>query len=200
MRTGALIALAMLTAVGLAGAPAQAFEAEATFQRGAMLLSIEGGIGVQDNIEDHPHQTDLEFWYGGARVGWVPWGVLGGSVLRGAPEIGLEALYLRYVEPVDAFYGGLAAVGRYHFLALGRFVPYVEVGAAAGGTDLRTREIDSDFAFLLFGGVGASVFVTDSASIYAGYRLMHVSNGNIDLPNRGFESHAGVAGVSLFFK
>src|SRR5262249_13718358 len=44
---------------------------------------------------------------------------------------------------------GLGLAARYHFLALGRFAPYVEVGAAAGGTNLRVVEIDSSVAFRL---------------------------------------------------
>jgi hypothetical protein len=42
--------------------------------------------------------------------------------------------------------------------------------------------------------------VTDRTAIYAGYRWTHVSNGNTSDPNRGFESHTGVLGMSLFFE
>ncbi|HEU5190055.1 MAG TPA: acyloxyacyl hydrolase [Methylomirabilota bacterium] len=86
-----------------------------------------------------------------------------------------------------------------NFLSLGRFVPYVEVGAAAGGTSLRVVEIDSSFAFRLYGGVGASLSVTDRTAIYAGYRIVHVSNGNTSQPNRGFEANTGVLVVSFYF-
>src|SRR4029453_3598322 len=56
---------------------------------------------------------------------------------------------------------------RYHFLSFSRVVPYVELFGAAGGTDLKRAAIDSRFTFLLHGGVGASVFVTDVVAIYA---------------------------------
>jgi opacity protein-like surface antigen len=200
MRSRAVLAVGSLVALALLVAPAAAFEPDRTFHEGALLFSVEGGGGVQENLQGHPNQTELEIWYGGGRLGYLPWGAIGRGALHGAPELGLEAIYLRYVDPVEAFYAGLAAVGRYHFLSLGRFVPYLEAGAAAGGTDLEVREIDSEFAFLLFAGIGASVFVTDSTALYAGYRLLHVSNGNIDSPNRGFEAHTGVAGISFFFK
>jgi opacity protein-like surface antigen len=62
------------------------------------------------------------------------------------------------------------------------------------------REIDSEFAFLIQGGVGVSVFLTDRVAIYGGYRMQHVSNGNTSSPNRGFESHTGLGGVSYYFK
>jgi hypothetical protein len=188
-------AVVLVSLVGSAGA----FDPEATFKKGALVLSAEGGGGSQHNIENQQFQTGLEFWNTGIRIGVLPFGTSLSGPLHGALEVGLEPFYQRYTRPLDAFFGGLGASVRYHFLSLGRVVPYVEVFAAPGGTDLRTREIASTFTFLLFGGVGASVFVTDRAAIYAGYRLQHVSNGNTERPNRGFESHTGVAGVSIFF-
>lgn len=54
--------------------------------------------------------------------------------------------------------------------------------------------------FLLFGGVGASYFITERSSIYAGYRFQHISNAGTDSPNRGIDSHTGVLGLSVFFR
>jgi lipid A 3-O-deacylase len=179
---------------------ASAFDAEQTFHKGAFILSVEGAYGEQFNLEGKRQFSGLEFFNGGVRFSLLPFGTAGPGFLRGALEIGLEPIYQRYTEPVDAFFAGLAAVGRYHFLSLGRFVPYLELAGAAGGTDLRVREIRSDFAFLLFGGVGASVFLTDTAAVYAGYRYEHVSNGGTERPNRGFEAHVGVIGLSFFLR
>jgi len=61
--------------------------------------------------------------------------------------------------------GRVALVAGYHFLGLGRFVPWVEVLGAAGRTGLKVPEI----------GVGASYFVTDRLSLYIGYRLQQIS-------------------------
>src|SRR5262245_61978363 len=79
-----------------------------------------------------------------------------------------------------------------------RFVPYVEIAGSGGGTDLEIPEIKSAFAFLLFGGLGASVFVSDKTALYLGYRFQHVSNGDTSKPNRGFESNVVVGGVSFY--
>ena len=179
--------------------PACGFDAVQTFAPGTFVLSLESGGGSQSNLEGNG-ETGLEFWNAGVRFGLLPWGVVGSGIFRGALEVGLEPFYQRYTDPVRAYFAGLAAVGRYHFLSLGRVVPYAELFGAAGGTNLRVPEIDSDFTFLLQGGVGLSVFVTDRLAIYGGYRFQHVSNGNTDDPNRGFESHTGVAGVSYYFK
>ena len=177
-----------------------AFDAAATFQPRSFVISPEVGYGQQVNLEDKRRFSDLEMVNGGVRFGWLPFAPVGPGPLYGSFEVGVEPLYQRYLEPHEAFFAGLGVTGRYHFLSLGRFVPYVEAAAFAGGTDLQIREIDSDFTFLLWAGAGASIFVTDWTALYAGYRYQHVSNGNIDKPNRGFEAHTGVVGVSFFFK
>lgn len=193
--------LAVLLAVGLAvalAAPAAAFEADQVLRRGTLVASVEGGGGAQSNLRGET-QTDLTLWYTAARLGLLPFGTTGEGPFRGAFEIGVGPIYQRYTEPVKAYYAGLAAVLRYHFVSLGRLMPYVEAAGAAGGTSLRVREIDSDFAFWVAAGAGASFFVTERTAVYAGYRLVHVSNGKTDSPNTGLEAHTGMAGVSFYF-
>ena len=196
--TATLVALAL--AVTAHSAPAWAYDPELTFRKGTFVLSAEGAYGWQFELEERRDFTGLEFWDVGVRLGLLPFETVAkGSALYGAFELGLGPLYQRYVEPDHRFWAGLSAVVRYHLLALGRVVPYVEIAGSAGGTDLELPEIRSAFAFLVFGGVGASVFVTDRAAVYAGYRWQHVSNGNTSRPNRGFESNVAVVGLSLFF-
>jgi opacity protein-like surface antigen len=191
--------LAVVLAAALT-APACAFEPDLIFQRGTLIGSIDGGGGEQSNLSGSSNQTGLSLWYVTARVGLLPFGTTFERPFRGAFEVAIGPVYQRYTEPVTAFYAGLAAFLRYHFTALGRFVPYIEVAGAMGGTDLRIREIDSDFAFWLAAGAGAEFFVTDRVAIYAGYRLVHISNGNTDTPNTGFEAHTAVGGVSIFYQ
>lgn len=189
-----VLALAFLTS------PAAAFDPSATFSKGTLVISAEGGYGRQLNVEGVRVQSDIEFWNLGLRASLLPFGPTGPGILRGAFEVGLEPLYQRYTEPESAFWAGLAAVFRYHFLSLGRVVPYVELGGGAGGTDLKVREIDSTFSFLVWAGLGVSVFLTDSTALYAGYRYEHNSNGNTDQPNRGWESNVAILGVSYYFR
>jgi hypothetical protein len=98
---------------------------------------------------------------------------------------------------VRAYFAGLAAVGRYRFLSLGRFAPYVELAGADGDTTLRVREIDSVFPFLLFGGVGASYSLTDRIAPYLGYGIRHVPNGSTSSPSTAAHPTC-VAGVSFY--
>lgn len=197
MMTRMTAAIALLLA---AAAPAWAFDAEQTFKKGTFVLSGEGAYGWQFDLEDKRSVTYLEFYDVGVRFSLLPFSPLGKDHFwHGALEVGFEPLYQKYTAPKPAFWAGLTSVLRYHFLALGRVVPYAEVGAAAGGTDLEIPEIDSSLAFLLFAGVGTSVFVSDKTALYAGYRYQHVSNGNTSQPNRGFEAHVVVGGISFYF-
>jgi len=185
----------------LALAPAAfAFDSTQTFHKGAFVISPEASYGQQFNLEDQRVFSDIEFVNGGVRLGWLPFAPAGPGPLQGSFEVGLEPVYQRYLDPNDAFFAGLGLTLRYHFLPLGRFVPYVEGAGFAGGTDLRVREIDSDFTFMVWLGAGASFFVTDRAALYAGYRWTHVSNGNTKDPNRGFEANTAVVGMSFFFE
>ncbi len=200
-RRHAVLASVLALALLVVAAPACAYEQQEVWRSGTWMWSFEGGYGAQFNLEKHRAISDIEFAHVGARWSLLPLGISGGQrVLRGALELGVEPMYVHYIEPTDAYWAGAAAVGRYHFLSLGRFVPYVELGAAAGGTNLRVSEIDSDFSFLLIGGVGVSYFVSDRHAVYAGYRCAHNSNGNTDTPNRGWEANTVVVGVSVFFK
>src|SRR5215813_4826385 len=197
-----MLVVPMLVAVGFVPAITVAFDAEQTFHKGAVLLSVEGGGGAENGWE--PLDSHIEFWNVGARLSVIPFGTTGSgrlhNALYGALEVGLEPLLQQYTHPSDAEWAGLALVGRYHFLGLGRFVPWVEVLGAAGGTGLKAPEIRSSLAFLLDGGVGASYFLTDRSALYVGYRLQHISNGNTSIPNFGFESHTGVVGMTFFVK
>jgi opacity protein-like surface antigen len=199
-RNRRLTATISIVALLLAAAPAWAFDAEQTFKKGTFVLSGEGAYGWQTNLEHKRSASHVEFYDAGVRFSLLPLDTIArSSFLYGALEVGLEPLYQHYTTPKQAFWAGLAAVLRYHFLGLGRVVPYAELGGGAGGTDLEVREINSTLAFLVFGGLGASIFVSDKTAFYVGYRYQHVSNGNTSQPNRGFESNVGVAGISFFF-
>jgi opacity protein-like surface antigen len=178
--------------------PAWGFDPAEVYRERALVISGEAGYGSELHVQD-PF-TGLEFVNAGIRIGLIPFGIAGPGILRGALEVGLEPIYQRYVSPVGAFYAGLAAVTRYHFTSLGRFVPYVELAGAAGGTDLRVAEQQTSFGFLLFGGAGLSYFVADRTALYAGYRFQHVSNAYTSSPNVGINSNSGVVGVSYFFE
>ena len=195
---GTLAAVVLLLA---AAAPARAWDPDQTFGQGSLVVSPEVAYGHQFNLEHKEGYTGLDFAYLGVRFGYLPFKpLLPDTPLHGAFEIGLEPIYQQYISPKQNYFAGLGMTYRYHFLGLGRLVPYAEVAAFAGYTNLKITEIRSDFTFMLYAGAGASYFVSDRTAVYAGYRYEHISNGHTSTPNRGLENNVGVLGMSFFFE
>jgi lipid A 3-O-deacylase len=188
--------LAMLSLVR----PAAAFDPDATFARGTTIFGLQIGGGAANDVEGHRRVSDISFINETPRVSYLFFSPFGSGLLRSAFEPGLEGWFQQYRSPHSATAEGLKVTGRYHFIGLGRFVPYLEGTAGAGGTSLKVPEIDSTFTFVLEAGAGLSYFVTDSLAVNAGYRFQHISNGHTSTPNRGINSDSGVVGVSFYFK
>ena len=180
--------------------PAAAFDPEATFARGTTIFGLQVGGGAANDIEGHHYVSDISFITETPRLSYLFFSPFGSGLLRSAFEPGLEGWFQQYLSPHSATAQGLKVTGRYHLIGLGRFVPYLEGTAGAGGTSLQVPEIDSTFTFVLEAGAGLSCFVTDKLAINAGYRFQHISNGHTSTPNRGFNSDSGVVGVSYYFK
>ena len=188
------------TAVLCLARPAPAYDPEATFARGTTVFGLQVGGGAANNVEGHRSVSDISFVTETPRLSYLFFSPFGSGLLRSAFEPGLEGWFQQYLSPHSATAQGLKLTGRYHLIGLGRFVPYLEGTAGAGGTSLRVPEIDSTFTFVLEAGAGLSYFVSDSLAVNAGYRFQHISNGHTSNPNRGFNSDSGVVGVSFYFK
>jgi opacity protein-like surface antigen len=188
------------TAVLSLARPAPAYDPEATFARGTTIFGLQVGGGAANNVEGHRDVSDISFITETPRLSYLFFSPFGSGLLRSAFEPGLEGWFQQYLSPHSATAQGLKVTGRYHFIGLGRFVPYLEGTAGAGGTSLRVPEIDSTFTFVLEAGAGLSYFVTDALALNAGYRFQHISNGHTSDRNRGFNSDSGVVGVSFYFK
>ena len=195
-----LAALAALVLLVSTGPAARAYDPAQTYLQGSIVVSPEVAYGHQFDLEDKPGYTGLDFANIGVRLGWLPFAPAGPGPLHGSLEIAVGPLYQQYISPKQNYFAGVGPAVRYHFLSLGRFVPYLELAGFVGGTNLKVTEIRSDFAIVVWGGVGASYFLTDRTAVYTGYRYEHVSNGNTSRPNRGFESNVGVLGMSFFFE
>jgi lipid A 3-O-deacylase len=192
-------ALSMLAALAVAP-PVGAYDPEATFARGTTIFGLQVGGGAANNVEGHRTVSDISFVNVTPRVSYLFFSPFGSGWFRGAFEPGLEGWFQHYLSPESANAEGLKLAARYHFIGLGRLVPYLEGTAGAGGSSLKVPEINSAFTFVLEAGAGLSYFVTDEVAINAGYRFQHISNGHTSNPNRGFNSDTGVVGVSFFFK
>ena len=192
-----LTALALL---GLVPAVPAASDVETEFAPGTTIVGVQVGGGAQNNVEGERTISDLSFLSVMSRLSYLPIAPFGAGWLRSALEPGLEGWLQYYRKPGAPSAQGLKAALRYHWLGVGPLVPYLEVTAGAGGTNLKVSEIRSPFTFVLEGGAGASWFCAPGVAVNLGYRVQHVSNGNTSRPNRGFESNIAILGVSYHFR
>lgn len=189
----------VLVALGCWVGAAAAADPAGEYARGTKIFSLEVGGGVQNNLEGHRTISNISFVNLVPRFSVLPLDPIGPGFLRGSLETGLEPWLQYYLEPSGATGEGLKVALRYHFLGASPIFPYVEALAGMGGTSLNVQEIRSNFTIVLEAGIGLGFFLTDGVQLTAGYRFQHISNGNIERPNRGFNSDAGVLGVSFFF-
>jgi len=178
--------------------PALAYDPDATFAAGTWIAGVLVGGGTDLKFQEF-EPSDVSFVNLLPRVSLLPWEPFGRGWWKGALELGLEGWLQYYVQPKGEYALGLKAAARYHFIDLGRFVPYVEFLAGVGATDLVVKEINSKWTFVLEGGAGLAYMVTDRVAVSAGARLYHVSNAETKQPNLGVNAIEGVAGVSWFF-
>jgi lipid A 3-O-deacylase len=188
-----------LALVGILPGTGRAEDPAAVFARGTKILGIQGGGGVQNTIAVDTTITDVSFLNLTPRASFVPWDRFGRGWLRGAVEVGLEGWFQYYLNPDGAAAAGLKAAARYHLLEFGRMVPYLELTAGVGGTSLTVREIRSSIIFVLEAGAGISYLVSDRVAVTAGYRFHHLSNADIESPNRGINANTAILGMSFFF-
>ena len=72
------------------------------------------------------------------------------------------------------------------------------VSSSARKTEMAPVRIRS-FVFLNMIGAGFSFLLTEQSGLSLEYRFRHVSNADIQKPNRGLDSHIAAIGYSLFF-
>jgi hypothetical protein len=194
------MAAAVTLAVVAVVCPAPAFDPEGAFARGTTIFGLQVGGGAANDIEDHRTLSDISFVNVSPRVSYLWFSPFGSGFLRSAFEPGVEGWFQYYLSPKEARAEGLKLAMRYHLIGFGRLVPYLEVNGGAGGTNLRVKEMDSTFTFVLEAGAGVSYFIRDTVALNVGYRFQHISNGHTSTPNRGFNSDTGSGGVSFHFK
>ena len=92
--------VAVLLTVGILPTASSAFDPEQTFHKGAVLLSVEGGGGVETQLRENVPFSDIEFWNLGIRLSMIPFGTTGSGVLHnvlyGALELGRLPLHLHH--------------------------------------------------------------------------------------------------------
>ncbi len=172
------------------------------FGRGKLSVSLTSGYGIGLELRGSTVGEDV------SDVRFVPLGIewsiglfepVGGdSWLRGSLDGTVEASLVFNAEPGFGVGGAVVPGFRYNFLALGRLVPYIEVGTGFGGIDWNLESQADGFIFFLHAGVGARYLVGESWALVVGWRYQHLSNASTHLPNRGIDASVWKIGVTRF--
>lgn len=166
--------------------------------------TIEGGLAVgflQGEDVLRSTSSNRNAVYVLPRLGMVLTDEVGTGRLAGNAEVLVEPLYARYYEPFAATAAGGSLIGKYNFLAFGRWMPFFEVGAGIVWTDLAPRiaEQSTPFNFVVQAGPGVQYFATQRVALTLGARFHHISNAGIGVRNIGLNGILPYVGVSYFF-
>ncbi|MDH3213146.1 MAG: acyloxyacyl hydrolase [Myxococcales bacterium] len=123
----------------------------------------------------------------------------GGAWYGGNIDLMLEGAYLFASQPSTGRGGGGSVLLRWNWLGGGRFVPFANVGAGIVDLNFNLPSQRDGFNFLLQGGLGAHVFVTERRALTAEWRYQHISNANLRLPNKGVDTSAFLVGATFFY-
>lgn len=167
-----------------------------------LSVSLTSGYGIGLQLRDSAADEDV------TDVRYVPlsleWSIglfepLGGdSWLRGSLDGTVEVSLVFNTEPGFGVGGAVVPGFRYHFLALGRLVPYIEAGAGFGGIDWNLESQADGYIFFLHAGVGARVLLGESWALVGGWRYQHLSNAYTHRPNRGIDASVWNVGFTRF--
>lgn len=123
---------------------------------------------------------------------------LGGGVLRGNFDVVVEPMLL-FRHPADGIGKGIQVLPRYNFLAGGdTVVPFVEIGAGFTFLDFDLRGQRDGLNFVVLGGLGSHVFVSERAALTPRVRYMHISNAGTRRPNQGLDTVQFLLGATYF--
>ena len=89
---------------------------------------------------------------------------------------------------------------RWNWLHYRRFVPFASVGVGLLGLDLNLPSQSDGLNFMVQGGLGTYVFLTERLALNAEWRYQHISNANIRLPNKGIDANVFSIGPTFFFE
>src|ERR1700675_5039808 len=106
--TAALVTVALCLALGAPGR-ANAVETEQAFAQGTKIFGLQANGGVQNNIQDEPQTSGIDFIGVQPRFSYLPCQPFGSGWYAAAIEPGVEGWVQYYMHPQTAVAGGLKA-------------------------------------------------------------------------------------------
>ena len=190
--------MAGLLAAAVALLPVSVARAGDPFAAGTKDVGLGGAVSTSHGTRaDFDTVTGLQLL---PHVGYVVSDAMGPGWLRGNLELLLEPTLLHLGSEVgSSTVVGTSALGRWIFGGT-RFRPYVDVGAGVLVGETHLRQTDCPVNFLLQGGPGFLVVLSDTTTLAIGYRYQHVSNATLCSTNPGINSSALYLGVNYLFR
>ena len=204
----AVLLSTMLFFAGVMAADAEKFSER--FGRGTYEFGLAFGYGFTFDLPTGSDRTDLEFLFFFPNFKYNLTGVVGKSFYRGSlfwvVEVGgVVTVTDATRDGVKTGGSGLYHVGfspvlvEYKFLSpTRRWAPHILLGGGFSYGDFvdASRELGTEFEFLLHAGVGVDYFLK-KGSLSLNYRLFHMSNSGIKGRNIGLNSHLFTFGFSF---
>ena len=173
--------------------------AEEKLRAGTKELSLAGGFSFSHNVPDTRNLETVRGFDALSHVGYVLTDEAGGGFIRGNFELLAEPTLIHLDASKSATIGGLAVLGRWVFAGGAVVRPYLEAGVGVLGGRTELRQTTCDVNFILQGGPGLMLFVSEQTALTIGYRFQHLSNGSKCAQNLGLNSSLFIVGVSYFF-
>jgi lipid A 3-O-deacylase len=168
------------------------------FRSGTMQVGFGLGAGIGTKVFGSRHAHDLALL--SAHFGRIFTAEVGkGHWYRGNWEWLGELWGGWQLRPNQRQLFGLTSLIRYNFVTGSCWVPFVNLGAGFSYSDIRGRDLSTEFNFNLQLGAGAHYFLRKNTALTLQYRWFHLSNAGIKLPNNGTNTQMFFAGLSWFF-
>lgn len=122
-----------------------------------------------------------------------------GTWYEGNWELLAEAFGGYQLNHGGASLAGLTPFVRYNFVTFhSRWVPFVEAGAGVSYTDISKPDLSTYFEFNLQAGMGIRYFFCPNLAATLQARYLHISNAEIESPDRGVNAPEFLLGLSWF--
>jgi lipid A 3-O-deacylase len=190
------IAVCLIGVSVLAATPAGA----ESIRAGALEWALAAGGGATLGIPAESLETVASFHLL-PHLGYFLTGEVGEGIGRGNVEFIVEPTLIHLdASSNSATVIGLAAPLRWVFAASPRLRPYIEAGGGVLGGHVDLQQAKCDVNFVIEGGGGAMLFMSERVALTLGARYHHLSNADRCSKNLGLNSVIGIVGISYIFR
>ena len=193
-----LVGALLMTSTALLPVPAGA---EERFRFGTTELTIAGGYSYSHSTVGGSDVEGVDGFQFLPHFGYFLTDEHGPGGLRGNLELVAEPTLVHLTSKSESGTAvGLSALGRWVFATEWIVRPYLEVGLGLLSGQLDFRQTNCDVNYVIGGGPGLLMFLSERAAITAGYRFQHISNAGACDKNLGLNSSLFMVGLSYFFR